>query len=387
MVEKASIELVKGSSPDQFIASSPRKPPFKSRAIAHFKRRWWVHLIILAIVTLVITLPLVYVGYPRIAQDGINDSTLRITSMKFSSPKPSGFYLHQVQVLGSDSIFHQKLYSFNAAVRLPGYGKPMMNITVPSIQANDGATIEVNQSVAFEDAYIFAEFSKALLLEKEVSLNIYGKPRLKQAGLHTITVTYNHTITMKGLDKLAGFEVLELQLDPGRDDGMNAKGSVLIPNPSVMTLAMVCLPSFLLPLLLPPPLSEVCVVSKGYPTSLQCPSPATSCYAMWMHTVPSRVSWIQGNVTFDLSSSGTDLGPAVIRELVLRPGNNTAPIVANVDELALLGLFPQHPPFSIDMQALGNSSVYDGSELPYYTAALEANPITFNFDVSQALPS
>ncbi|KAL2835454.1 hypothetical protein BJY01DRAFT_259193 [Aspergillus pseudoustus] len=332
MVEKPSIELIEGSSPDQFIASSPTKPPFKSRAIAHFKRRWWVHLIILTVVALVITLPLVYVGYPRIAQDGISDSTLRITSMEISSPTPSGFHLHQVQVLGSDSIFHPKLYSFNGAVRLPGYDDPMMNITVPSIQANDGATIEVNQSVVFEDARIFAEFSKALMLQKEVSLNIYGKPRLKQAGLHTITVTYNHTITMKGLNKLEGFQVVELKLDPGRDDGMNAKGSVLIPNPSVMTLAM-------------------------------------------------------GNVTFDLSSGGTDLGPAVIHDLVLRPGNNTAPIVANVDELALLGILPHHPPFTIEMQALGNSSVYNGSELPYYTAALEANPIIFDFDVSQALPS
>jgi hypothetical protein len=108
-----------------------------------------------------------------------------------------------------------------------------------------------------------------MMLQEEVSLNIYGKPRLKQAGLHTITVMYNKTITMKGtycllrglilvwlgtgkgqrkltrrhcslgLNKLAGFQVLDMKLDPDRDDGMNAEGSVLIPNPSVTMIAMV----------------------------------------------------------------------------------------------------------------------------------------------------
>jgi hypothetical protein len=42
-----------------------------------------------------------------------------------------------------------------------------------------------------------------------------------------------------GLNKLAGFQVLDMQLDPDRDDGMNAKGSVLVPNQSVTTIAMV----------------------------------------------------------------------------------------------------------------------------------------------------
>ncbi|KAL4791941.1 hypothetical protein BDV19DRAFT_369397 [Aspergillus venezuelensis] len=45
---------------------------------------------------------------------------------------------------------------------------------------------------------------------------------------------------------------------------------------------------------------------------------------MWMHTVTTRIAWIQGNMTFNLSLNGTDLGSAVIRELVLRLGNNTA---------------------------------------------------------------
>ncbi|KAL3462810.1 hypothetical protein BJX64DRAFT_288022 [Aspergillus heterothallicus] len=330
MVDKPSIEQVEEPSPAQSIAPSP-KPPFKERLITHYKRFWWVHLIALTVVTLVITLPLVYVGYPRIAQDGINDSTLTVTSMAITSPAPSSLHLNQTAVLGTHTIFHPHIYEFNAAVRLPGYEEPMMNITVPTIKANDGTILNIDMDVALQRPEIFAEFSKAVMLQEEVSLNIFGKPRLKQAGLHTVTVTYNHTITLKGLNKLAGFQVLNLQLDPNRDDGMNAKGSVLIPNPSVMTLAM-------------------------------------------------------GNVTFDLSSNGTELGPAVIHNLVVQPGNNTASIVANVDQLALLGLLPKHPPYNVEMQARGNSSVYNGQELPYYTEALAANPITFTFDVSKALP-
>jgi hypothetical protein len=119
--------------------------------------------------------------------------------MEITSPTPSGFHLHQVQVLGSDSIFHPKLYEFNAAVRFPGVSDPMINITVPTLKANDGTTIEIVQDVTLLDSDAFAEFTKAMMLQEEVSLNIYGKPRLKQAGLHTITVTYNKTITMKGM--------------------------------------------------------------------------------------------------------------------------------------------------------------------------------------------
>ncbi|KAJ0422723.1 hypothetical protein BJY00DRAFT_310737 [Aspergillus carlsbadensis] len=330
MVEKPTIELVEEQSPAPSTATYT-KPPFKARVVAHYKRWWWVHLLVTTVVALVITLPIVYVGYPRIAQDGINSSTLNVTSMEITSPTPDGFHLHQVQILGSDSIFHPKLYEFNAAVRFPGETDPMMNITVPTLKANDGTTIDVNQDVTLLDSDVFAEFTTAVMLQEEVSLNIYGKPRLKQAGLHTITVTYNKTITMKGLNKLAGFQVLEMKLDPDRDDGMNAEGSVYIPNPSVLTITM-------------------------------------------------------GNVTFDLSSNGTDLGTAVLHDLVLQPGNNTVPMLANIDQLTLLGLLPDSPPYNVEMQAEGKSSVYDGRELEYFSVALQSNPITFTFDVSKALP-
>ncbi|KAL2846487.1 hypothetical protein BJX68DRAFT_268577 [Aspergillus pseudodeflectus] len=331
MVDKPSVELIEEQSPTPSTAPST-KPPFRSRVVAHYKRWWWVHLLVTTVVTLVITLPLVYVGYPRIAQDAINSSTLNVTSMEITSPTPSGFHLHQLQVLGTDSIFHPKLYKFNAAVRFPGDMDPMMNITVPTLKANDGTTIEVVQDVTLLDSDAFAEFTKAMMLQEEVSLNIYGKPKLKQAGLHTITVTYNKTITMKGLNKLAGFQVLDMKLDPDRDDGMNAKGSVFIPNPSVTTLAM-------------------------------------------------------GNVTFDLSSNGTTLGTAVLHDLVIRPGNNTVPMLANIDQLTLLGLLPDSPPYNVEMQADGKSSVYYGEELEYFSAALQSNSITFTFDVSKALPA
>jgi hypothetical protein len=96
---------------------------------------------------------------------------------------------------------------------------------------------------------------------------------------------------------------------------------------------------------------------------------------------------LQGNVTFDLSSNGTKLGAAVLHDLVIRPGNNTVPMLANIDQLTLLGLLPDSPPYNVEMQADGKSSVYDGEELDYFSAALQANSITFTFDVSKALPA
>jgi hypothetical protein len=62
-------------------------------------------------------------------------------------------------------------------------------------------------------------------------------------------------------------------------------------------------------------------------------------------------------------------------------------MLANIDQLTLLGLLPDNPPYNVEMQAEGVSSVYDGKELKYFSAALQSNPISFTFDVSQALPA
>ena len=138
-----------------------------------------------------------YVGYPNIAQDDINESTLEITAMAITEPATDAFTLKQTQVIGTDSIFHPTIFAFEAAVSLLG-SKAFAKVRVPEIKANDGTKMDIDQRLDLSNVDAFAEFSKAVMLEKEVKLNVYGVPDLKQGALPTIDVTYNKTVTMKG---------------------------------------------------------------------------------------------------------------------------------------------------------------------------------------------
>lgn len=139
----------------------------------------------------------VYVAYPKIAQHDVNDSTLNITSMVISNPTPESFSLKQTQVIGSHSSFHPKIYAFEAAVSL-GAAVPFATVNVPSVKSKDGAELIVEQTVDLSNASAFGDYAMAVMLNEVVSLNIYGRPGLKEGGLPKNTVTYNKTVAMKG---------------------------------------------------------------------------------------------------------------------------------------------------------------------------------------------
>ena len=44
---------------------------------------------------------------------------------------------------------------------------------------------------------------------------------------------------LQGLNKLAGFKLLDFHVGKEDSDGNNGRGKVSIPNPSVMTISMV----------------------------------------------------------------------------------------------------------------------------------------------------
>lgn len=304
------------------------KPSLGSRVAAHFKRWWWVHVIIFIAVVLVIALPVVYVGYPNIAQDDINESTLKITSMAITDPATDAFTLKQTQVIGTDSIFHPTIFAFDAAVSLLG-SAAFAKVRVPEIKANDGTKMDIDQRLDLSDVDAFTDFSKAVMLEKEVKLNVYGVPDLKQGALPTIDVTYNKTVTMKGLNKLEGFKLSKMHLAKG-PNGANLKGNVFIPNPSVMTITM-------------------------------------------------------GNVTLDLSVDGKPIGQSFLNELVLKPGDNNLDMFANTELVTVTKLLPKYKNNIIPVDITGNTTTYNGQELPYFAAALAANKLQVDLDVGEIL--
>ncbi|PYH76525.1 hypothetical protein BO82DRAFT_359052 [Aspergillus uvarum CBS 121591] len=310
-------------------AAAATKPSFGSRVAAHFKRWWWVHLIILIVVVLVVVLPVVYVGYPNIAQHDINKSTLNITSMAISDPTPNSFHLRETQVIGSSSAFKPNIYSFSAAISLLG-GAPFITVQIPKFKAHDGVQVDVDQDVNITDVAAFTEFSKAVMLNEEIQMNVYGKADLKEGSLPKTKITYNKTTTIKGLNKLKGFELVDLTISTSTKSGNNGKGTVYIPNPSPFTLTL-------------------------------------------------------GNVTLDLSVNGTAIGQSYLSDLTIRPGNNTLPMTANVSTLTVAGMLGSYPTLMLPVDIVGNSSVYNGEELSYFAEALAANTLSVELNVTKAL--
>ncbi|KAL4915755.1 hypothetical protein BDW62DRAFT_119781 [Aspergillus aurantiobrunneus] len=306
------------------------KPTFWARVKAHFKKWWWAHLIAFVVIVLVIALPLVYVGYPNIAQDDIDDSTLTVESMQISEPAPNGFHLNQRQVIGSGSTFHPTIYSFDAEVSLLG-SPPFATVRVPDVHGVDGFVVNIDQWLDLTDAEEFAAFSTAVMMNEEFDLNVYGEPRLKLGALPTIDIEYNKTVNMKGLNRLEGFEIESLTMETDREDGNNAVGTVFIPNPSVLRLSM-------------------------------------------------------GNLTLDVSSNGTALGQSFLNDLVLEPGDNRVPMLSYLNQTLLFSILGDLPDATIlPLTIVGNSSVYNGQEIPYFTAALAANTLTVDLNLAEVL--
>ncbi|KAJ5554892.1 hypothetical protein N7535_007335 [Penicillium sp. DV-2018c] len=315
------------------VAAAPTKQSFGSRLAAHFKKWWWVHVIIFIVVFLVILLPVVYVAYPKIAQDAVNDSTLQIKSMILSDPTPDSFHLDQLQILGTDSSYHPKIYEFDSEVSLAG-APVFATVTVPEVKSKDGAEIHVVQTVDLSNVDAFGEFNTAVMLNEELDLNIKGRPGLKQGGLPKTNVDYDKTVRMKGLNKLKGFEIKEFHIIFPTENGLGMNGTVSIPNPTVITIPL-------------------------------------------------------GNVTFNLSLEGHYLGETVLHDLVLKPGENIVPMEGTVDHGYVISfLTSKKNPYKdgvLPFEIAGNKSMYHGKELPYFTRALRANTLHVELDVAAAL--
>ncbi|PYI00896.1 hypothetical protein BO78DRAFT_401733 [Aspergillus sclerotiicarbonarius CBS 121057] len=311
------------------VGAAAARPSFGSRVGTHFKRWWWVYLIVLIVVVLVVVLPVVYVAYPKMAQTLVNNSNLTVTMMDISDPSPSSFTLNQTQVIGTNSSYHPTMYSFSGAVSLAGLAA-FAHVQIPKFNAHNGVVVEVDQRVNLTNVTAFADFCRAAIMSEEFQLNVYGRQGLKEDSLPKTTVTYNHTATMKGFNKLDGFDLLDMSIGTNNSDGTNAKGTVYIPNPSVISIAL-------------------------------------------------------GNLTLNLSVNNTAIGQAYIYDLTLRPGNNTVTMTANVSELTVAGMLSDYPNYILPIDITGNSTVYDNQVIPYIAGALADLELRTSLNVTKAL--
>ncbi|KAL2053437.1 hypothetical protein ABVK25_006431 [Lepraria finkii] len=309
------------------------KRGFGPKLKAHLRRFWWLHLIVFIAFTLILVLSLIYAAFPHISQHDINGSTLTIQSLVLSSPTPDSFHLVQTSVIGNGSPYHPNLDAFNASLSLDGRA-PYAYIEIPQVHATAQATTVVDQDVSITDLDAFTDYNIAVLQNEDVKLDVKGKTALHEMRFPTNTVNYDKAVTMKGLNKLTGFNVTNftIELNP-EPDGTNMVGTVYIPNPTVMTISM-------------------------------------------------------GNVTFDnfIASTTTRIGTTTLTNLTLFPGNNTIPMRSQINQtLVLTQILENFKDGMLPIDIVGNSSVYDGQHLVYFEKALASVTQHITLNVGMAL--
>ncbi|KAK5459886.1 hypothetical protein LTS15_004015 [Exophiala xenobiotica] len=298
----------------------------------HCARFWWIHVLIFIAIVLIITLPVVFVAYPHLAQSAINKSTLMVTSQSFLNPAPDAVDLDLNSVFLSNSSLHAKLYAFEADLCLENSDTPFAQLSIPATEAANGTKARVVQRVPIKNKDQFFAYAKTQILSEEYVVYLKGKGDLKYGKLQKTNVKYNDKITMKGLNGLKGFNVTDFELiTTSHPSDYNANGTVLIPNPTVTTYEM-------------------------------------------------------GNITMDMYVGNVWIGNSTLENVVLRPGNNTFPLRALANQTAVVQLlFTDYKSGIFPVNIVTKGVIYHGEHLPYYEYALQSKNQTNNLNVIEVL--
>ncbi|KAL9114650.1 MAG: hypothetical protein Q9227_001328 [Pyrenula ochraceoflavens] len=312
----------------------------------HFKRYWWIYLCVLIAVTLIVVLPVVFVAYPRIAQQQLDHSTLSVEEQRVTDPSPTDIHLFFRSQVGSQSPQHPDIYGFHADLQLEGARAPFTTIEVPGLpNSHNGQNVRVNTTVQIGDQDLFAEFAIATLTQKQVRCWIHGKTHLKQGGLPKISVRYDKMVIVNGFDGLRGLTTTDLKVLITPDsDGTNLEANVNIPNPSVMTLDL-------------------------------------------------------GNITLDIktpvapplapTTMNMTIGTGLLQNVQLKPGDNTFPLRSTTNQTLTLGIINANETAKssgvLPVYVSGSKVEFNGQEIPYLTKAMQINSIYQELPMGQAL--
>ncbi|KAI9645356.1 hypothetical protein NHQ30_006093 [Ciborinia camelliae] len=314
---------------------TPTKSSFGGKVKRHCARFWWIHLIIFCITFLIIALCLVYVAMPKIAQHGVNESSLEITQLKFTDPTPDTIVLSQVGTLHSPSMYTPTLDAFNASSYLVTNGQyassPMVIIPLPKIHAlHPKSSVSVsNQEVSILSIDALSDFATAVLSNEYVTTALVGKTKLHEGSLPVVSIDYNKTSTYKGLNGLKGFNVTNVLVNLTALSGPNLSGYAYIPNPSNMTIVM-------------------------------------------------------GDVVLQLSTSAGVVGNTTIANMTLVPGNNTLPMTGTMNQTMVLSSLDPKTGL-VELSIIGQSAIYNGQHLVYYEKALASNNLSLALNVTQVI--
>ncbi|KGO69854.1 Protein of unknown function DUF3712 [Penicillium italicum] len=332
--ETAKVEKV-GSS----VISTSKKNKFRRHC-----RRFWCIYLIANVIFLAIFLPVFFlVAIPAIAQLVVNKSDLRIVNAEVMHPTADTVRMTLEAKVNLKLALGVRLdpVVFYTFVRSTGHKNAYAGIEIP------GQTIKGNYSLGVTDQLTpilnmtsWETFVSQAVIQKETALSLYG------ATTGYLGVLKNHIILdkdvmMPTLNKFAGFVVANSTfLLPAEDDGSNLVANITLPNPSALSFEV-------------------------------------------------------GTITFDLKSGNADLiiGKATVKDVTIRPGNNTFPLRGVIDIGSMIGnltevLSSQGPAIrrgALSLTAVTRSIVSNGTLIPYYTKALASLPLVANVSIGDVL--
>lgn len=247
---------------------------------------------------------------------------------------------------------------FYIFVRSIGHENAYAGIEIP------GQTIKGNYSLGVTDQLTpilnmtsWETFVNQTVFQKETALSLYGvttgylgvlknhitldKDVAMPSEFFTTVVFHGLLTSEIALNKFEGFSIANSTfLLPAEDDGSNLIANITLPNPSALSFEV-------------------------------------------------------GTIKLDLKSGNTDLviGEATVKDVTLRPGNNTFPLRGVVDIGTTIGnlsevLTSQGPAIrrgALSLTAVTRSIVSNGTLIPYYTKVLGSLPLVANVSIGDVL--
>jgi cytoskeletal protein RodZ len=315
--------------------------PRRRGCLGHCARFWWAYLLAVVVIVAVVVPCVILVAIPKMAQQKVDDAQMTVDSIIISNTQAKDMTMSINSTITTDGSVHATIDGFQGVMYLEDYEPhtPFATISFPQTTADALQTVNVSQVLPITDQVALTRFNTWLLANESLRVTVFGDTNVHVSGIsRAYPITFKKTLTIPGLNKLAGTVVNETATSLLVMDalGNNFNGTAYIPNRSPVTFEL-------------------------------------------------------GNVTFHNYLFGKDIGTVYFDNLTLRSGMNVhfmrATIsVADVGTALAQPQYCQGPDMGIlPFQLSGKSVVNHDQALPYFADALAAVNQSLNINVGETL--
>ncbi|EFW99416.1 hypothetical protein CMQ_7784 [Grosmannia clavigera kw1407] len=319
----------------QYTETAVGRPSKKSLLIAHVKRFWWVHLLIICcIVALAVPLT-IFVGIKHLAQSQLNKATLAIQGITVTNSTTESFHMAINSTIKGTKT-KATVHSFVGAMYLedePGH-VPFAHINFPETKNKPMQSVNISQLVPIENLAALTTFNSWILANESVRVTVDGNTTINVPGIsHKYHVHFHKILTLTGLDSFSGMSVANSSVTASNfSDGSNFHTTVTIPNKSVLSFEI-------------------------------------------------------GNATFNTYLEDTYIGPTYINNVFLHQGDNVYPLHSKLAAIPVLTALDSEPYCgngTLPITISGSTVSRNGENLTYYSDALASSNDTVQVPLADA---